>query len=494
MEAIKSSGIDSIQHSNLVELLKTFSKEEIKEFDKFLRSPFHNNRNDVIRYYSTLKEYYPLFNQKNFTREYIFSKLYPGEEYNDPAIRVLGSKLMAEAEYFISLRHIKRDEFLFRVSFMDDMLDRKLGKLFQKTFNETEHKLDSSPRRNGEYYKKKSQLEALRMRFQSDVSHHKIKFQPDQAKSALYFINYFLIEILEGYLVFKDSGTLYKNEEKIDIIDKLISLLGTDDSKLNPLVSIYLMCHKLRDNPAEHDLFFKIKELLSKENEKFEKRQLRILYILLTNYCEDRMAVGFTEIFKGVKFGLFKEMLNLGLQFNERGEFLDYSFIRYVETGLLNRDFDWTEKFIRKYAQMLNESDRDNYVNYAWADVELMRCDYDKCMVHLAKTNFPDIIEKLQIKKLFLRCYYETGSFNEALSMIDSVRHTINSIKDAGTKNLSNNLKERYGNFIKYLEKVIKLRLGESKTEPGLLMKKIKKTENIWDANWLLRKVEEIGK
>jgi len=49
--------IIAMENSQLTEALQTLSKEEFREFGKFLRSPFFNNRSEVIRLYEFLKLY-----------------------------------------------------------------------------------------------------------------------------------------------------------------------------------------------------------------------------------------------------------------------------------------------------------------------------------------------------------------------------------------------------------------------------------------------------
>lgn len=65
------------------------SKQELREFRKFVRSPFHNNRKDVIRYYDALKKYSPEFNIDEIAKEDIFHKLYPGKKYDPNTIVLL---------------------------------------------------------------------------------------------------------------------------------------------------------------------------------------------------------------------------------------------------------------------------------------------------------------------------------------------------------------------------------------------------------------------
>jgi hypothetical protein len=46
----------------LISLLKTFSKTEIKEFEKFLQSPYLNTSGEYIfKFFNSIKKYYPEF-------------------------------------------------------------------------------------------------------------------------------------------------------------------------------------------------------------------------------------------------------------------------------------------------------------------------------------------------------------------------------------------------------------------------------------------------
>ena len=68
--------------SKLFTILKTFSDEEMKRFEKFISSPFHNNGRNFKPIYSYLKKLHPDFPQKKLTDEAIFRKLYPGKKYD----------------------------------------------------------------------------------------------------------------------------------------------------------------------------------------------------------------------------------------------------------------------------------------------------------------------------------------------------------------------------------------------------------------------------
>lgn len=46
--------------STLLELLKTFNKEELKRFEDFLRSPYYNNNSNVIKLFNVIKSIFPI--------------------------------------------------------------------------------------------------------------------------------------------------------------------------------------------------------------------------------------------------------------------------------------------------------------------------------------------------------------------------------------------------------------------------------------------------
>lgn len=71
-----------MQKSKLITLLKTFSKEEMKNFDKFISSPYFSRGRNLKPLYNVLKKYHPSFDSPHFTEEKIFNKLYPKKKFD----------------------------------------------------------------------------------------------------------------------------------------------------------------------------------------------------------------------------------------------------------------------------------------------------------------------------------------------------------------------------------------------------------------------------
>jgi len=61
--------------SKAIQVLKTFSEDELRLFSKFVNSPFHNNNKNLSRLFAYLKKHYPLFDNKRFTKRTLCENL-----------------------------------------------------------------------------------------------------------------------------------------------------------------------------------------------------------------------------------------------------------------------------------------------------------------------------------------------------------------------------------------------------------------------------------
>ncbi len=121
-----------MQKSQLAAILRSLSKDEYKEFGRFIHSPYFNNRDEVSRYYEALKEFYPLFSSKRLTEEIMFSKVYPGKNFSGLLMRKLNSLMISQAMNFFAVSSFKENELEFNVKILDRLREKKLDAMFEK--------------------------------------------------------------------------------------------------------------------------------------------------------------------------------------------------------------------------------------------------------------------------------------------------------------------------------------------------------------------------
>ena len=66
---IHSEYISNMENTRLINLLKSFSPDELREFELFVTSPFYNRENALTGLFVILKQHYPEFTGKDFNKE-----------------------------------------------------------------------------------------------------------------------------------------------------------------------------------------------------------------------------------------------------------------------------------------------------------------------------------------------------------------------------------------------------------------------------------------
>ena len=100
-----------MKNSKLVNVLRTFSKSEMKEFEKLVSSPFFNRGRNYMPFLNQLKKFCPKYDDDKLTPEYIYSKIYHGKKFNKQIIWNATSSLLKMAEEFLVLKAMHKNKF-----------------------------------------------------------------------------------------------------------------------------------------------------------------------------------------------------------------------------------------------------------------------------------------------------------------------------------------------------------------------------------------------
>ena len=113
--------------------------------------------------------------------------------------------------------------------------------------------------------------------------------------------------------------------------------------------------------------------------------------------------------------------------------------------------------------------------------------DYGKALEFLVKVRTEDFSYRLDIKLLQLKIYYEMNETESLLSLIDSYRHLLGKAKQ-----LSDMFKNFHMNFIRYSEKLIRIRERGETDELENLKQEVLGPNVPTGKPWLLEKIEEL--
>lgn len=394
-----------MQKTKLVTLLKTFSKQEMKDFEKFILSPYFSSPRNLKPLYNVLKKYYPSFSSLSCTKEKIFEKLNPGKKYDEKKsnhyIQVLVSEMTTLAEKFLGFELIRKENEGFEMynSVSRAMHNRKLlDYSYRLILKNTERikKTDSIRNFFNEMIEMNSMIEDI---YLSSDKQHKV-FEYVQ-RMPLYIYGCLLYDL--GHMV-NDYKAL---EMGLNINTKIMELFEKSINAFDPeifekecyddgmgtkhliLTNYYLI--KSHINKYDEDSLTKAIEFYKNKIRYFNKNVKVAFFTMIFNGCVLRKnEIDFKKYSSIgcdiIDFAIDKEIVGMNSELS--ASLLYYIFFDFKLAVLDNKELKkfidlMFEKLHRKYESWLYEC------CYAW--LSFRNNDYEGTLEYLSKCNPPHL-------------------------------------------------------------------------------------------------------
>src|SRR5438876_2863463 len=114
-----------MKDSKLIQILKSFTKTEFSEFEKFTASPFHNEGRNFSLIIRELRKHHPGFSSKNFTTENIFGKIYTGKTYSTSLVYTTLSRILKMAQEFLMYKSYRKNKLSAKYYYIHELLNRE---------------------------------------------------------------------------------------------------------------------------------------------------------------------------------------------------------------------------------------------------------------------------------------------------------------------------------------------------------------------------------
>ncbi|MEM9888336.1 MAG: hypothetical protein AAF849_20750 [Bacteroidota bacterium] len=456
--------------SQLIELLRTFDKREIRECKKWLKSPFHNQRQDVIDLYEYIFTRNNLHNDKKLRKEKVFAVLFPKEDFDDAKIRQTMYFLLKSLEDYLIFSRNKEEEVRNRILLAEIYREEKqLNKLAAKSLESAKNQLDKEKIKNldfqwNEYLMKREEVDFLESG----------RFEGNQA-----LVN--AINAHDRYYIatrFRDLCIIHNKQSEISPFENLLvpvlsKYAESLDPEKFPAVFIYYNLYQMLTGKQE-DQFLKFREKLIKYRENFSDEDKQNIFLLVINHCIRQMNSGkrqyLKEAFSFYKIGIEDKFLI------QNGSLDRYLFRNIVSAGVSLREFSWVDNFIKEYQKYLEEEYRESFVNFCFGLLYYRSSNYDQAMRYLAQYEHDDILLNLNSKAMLIKIYYEQEEIMALESLLESAKVYLRR-----KKGVSESYRIAYDNIIKYTKKLLRV-------NPYDKAKRIKLREEIQAANPLIEK------
>jgi hypothetical protein len=473
-----------MQNTRLIQLLQSLTVYELNRFGKFLRSPYFNEDDNLVKLYTVLapclkEEHLVLPEQKE-----IWQKVYGQTKFNNLKFARLFSDLLKKGEEFLVIDKLKQNESAKQVNLVEQLTDKKLVKLYTETAKLARKRLDETPLRDGDYYLYLFKLEAQQNSFlelQNQRSTEKNLLQTIEALDAFYLIH--KLNYLAAILHYKNFLSL---EAEVALAAEILNHLKKKEYTGVPAIGIYYRVVLSLLEPQQEEHFKELKALLEKHYILFTKPAARNLYAFAINFCIRKINFGNLAYVQEL-FRLYQQMLKAGLMTDEHNMLSQFDFKNIVTVALRAGDARWTESFIRDYRNNIPKANRQNAYTFNLARLYFFERKFDKVLPLLQDVEYTDIFYQLDSKTTLMKTYYELGDYLPLMSLKESFRIMLRRKKIISEQNRIN-----YMNFMRYTMKLFRVDVKENQ-KVASLKKQITESTNVADKGWLIEKIQELG-
>ena len=469
-----------MKDSQLAEALRALSEAEFKEFGKFVSSPYFNNRDEIIRFYNTLKKYYPGFDSENFTKENLFLKVYKTKKYSDVLMRKLISLMINLVLEYLRISHNKHSVLENDVKLLEILRVRKMLNLYTRKQKKVVESIKNTPHDLSLYelqYKADSSLNGVSL-----INNEKEMLRVFQ-KEHDDFVSYFLGFVLIQYIRLTEWSKIYNMNFDLKLFDEVTGYLSKNKHEDFPLIKLYYNMLMLLKT-GEQKYF----DELSSESLKYRAKIASIhsynIALVLIQFCYQKILNGFTE-YSVKQFDLTKSIIENNLM--PQGYIDPYFFTNTVRNASFLKETDWVQDFIKKHKDMLNPENRNEILNYSYAMLEFNRKDFHASLKYLSSINIEQANMKYDMKNILVLNYYELGYTEELISHVDSYKHFL-SRDDKRTEPF----KEKNKYFLKCVLNLVKLKDNGITSELEIFKKEIENAEYFNHKEWILEKTNEL--
>ena len=474
--------------SNLIELLKTFSPAEIKEFGEFVKSPFFNKNDKVTALYNVIRKSYPGLESSVLSKDKVFKKIYPGEKFRDNTLRLLMFYLYECAKKFIQMNRFQKDTISSNLYLVRDLIDRDLLKEAEKVLKENIKALENTVHKNEEFFWNNyiNYTEYLTLQENQYADRYE-KYMTGKTLENLILnlTDNYLLRLLKLYTVVLNTNAMFKTGYDVQYYRNVLGMFERSHFKSNPVLEIYYLAAKMLECPEDENYYYEFKKLVMTGEGNYSHDLLDDLYINLENYCVRKGRVG-KKKFDRELFDIYN--IEIDRKLYKNGNYMLPNFYKSaVATAMMVDEHKWAEKFIEEYKNELVPEYRESVYRHCYARVFIYKKDYNKALEYLSKVRTDEIYLKTETKLLFAFVYFELGIDDSLSYLLDTMRHFFKN-----DRFMSDDKKNFYWDFVKILNKLNTAKFKASLGNLFEIKELINSKEKLFLKNWLLEKANEL--
>ncbi|MEM9821744.1 MAG: hypothetical protein AAF985_11755 [Bacteroidota bacterium] len=465
-----------MNNSVLLTVLDRLNSTEIRQLSKFLRSPYFNQREDVVLLFDYIQECRALKIER-LDKKKAFQKVYPQATYQDAKIRHLMSYLLQLVKDFLVQENDVDDVVSKKIHLCQALRKKGLNRLFEKEWKKTHALQDQQAYRNTHFYYNNYKLYLERSEY---LHQHQRTGEMNLQEVTDELTTFYIADLLRQSCSVLAHQSLSPQHYDLKLVEPVLQLVDSGGLRDIPAISIYYHCYRaLKDLNNEAD-FYALPPLIKANWQQFPNHEIRDILLLAINYCIQKLNSGerkfIREAFELYRFGLAHQIVL------RHGVLSLYTYKNVLKLGLALQEYDWVEAYLEAFKQYLHPEQRENNYLHNLAVFYFSKRDYAKAMSLLQQVTFQDKLHELDARRMLLRMYYELQEFDALESLLESFQTYIRRQKNIGYH------QENYINLIRIMKKMLRTNL-DNKTNQAAILQAIHTTKALAERGWLLEQL-----
>jgi len=370
----------------LIDLLNSFSLQELERFIEFTNSEYHNKDKKTTVLLNFLVKnviHTSDFNEplRNKASSMIFQiKNQSTNKLNNHPKKLLSRTMslltkLAEEFLYIDMLKYNRSDRIKTELLLKQLREKNQTLYFYKTIKRQQKKLNNIAIRSTEYYNECYNLELNKLYF-NDLQY--------KEESTIHLLNY-NIDII--YIINKFKLFLYQLHEyefymkkNLSILEDISSLIEKPEYSTNPIINVYATTALLlKTNDVSY--YSKLIDLLHKSVKHLPKDDLTVLYLLVINFCKKKISEDNNSYYEEI-FELYKTMNDNNLLVNENN-FINLGLLTdIIKVSSITGKYSWAYEVNERYISFVDHKSRDSFYNFNLGIIEYGQDNFKKALSH----------------------------------------------------------------------------------------------------------------
>ncbi|MCI5056373.1 MAG: hypothetical protein MRY83_09710 [Flavobacteriales bacterium] len=467
-----------MKNTKLISLLNSFDRKTITKLDHYFNSPFFKISSELKDFHELIKPNIGKF-QQTISKEELYQKIFMGP-YKDQKMRLLTSRYYQQIERFLAFQNLDSKSLLMEQLCLEEISRYNKIAIYEEKRAAINKKCEKSETDSALAYHTKLKLEEQTFEFFTRLK------RPESITNlqALHdnIDNYFLYLKLKYSCELVARKHILSQDYDLSFLQSLLTYIESNKVKFEPLILAYYQTIILIQKNDEQS-YYALKDFINIQTKAFTKRDLRDLYVFMTNFCIQQSNLGKAafrkELFEIYKF-LLKEKIII------EGKYLHlYDYKNIATAALQLGEMRWLEEFTEQFSDYLSPKFRKSAKAYNLARIAFNNNALKNALRILNEVDYADLYYELGFRVLKLKIFYERSDFEIFLADIKSFKLFLKR-----SKLVSKYQKQLYFEFLKWALFLFHFSNGQKKVSD--FYEVLINTSTLPDKSWIKEKMDEL--